>query len=30
MIVNVDGGDIKFKDGGTVFGGFSQFLGSGY
>ena len=26
--VDVDGGDIKFKDAGTVFGGFSQFLGS--
>ena len=28
MIIDVDGGDIKFKDAGTVFGGFSQFLGS--
>nr|BAR35752.1 hypothetical protein [uncultured Mediterranean phage uvMED] len=28
MNIDVDGGDIKFKDGGTVFGGFSQFLGS--
>ena len=28
LIVDVDGGDIKFKDAGTVFGGFSQFLGS--
>ena len=26
--IDVDGGDIKFKDAGTVFGGFSQFLGS--
>ena len=28
MNIDVDGGDIKFKDAGTVFGGFSQFLGS--
>jgi len=28
LIIDVDGGDIKFKDAGTVFGGFSQFLGS--
>ena len=26
--IDVDGGDIRFKDAGTVFGGFSQFLGS--
>ena len=26
--IDVDGGDIRFKDAGTVFGGFTQFLGS--